>query len=171
MKRSITNKSKRLTLEELEPRQLLSADVVPLPAEPAPLPNSALSEAVVSTLAAQPTDSATLLSGSYELVFVDPRVPDAAKLVADLQAQNADGARHFEIITLDAHRDGIEQVTEALADRMQVDAIHFITHGTDGAVQLGGSWLNAKRVAANAEAVASWASSGAATGTSLVGES
>jgi hypothetical protein len=147
-----TNRRKRLCLEELEPRQLLSADVLPLPAEPAPLPKSPLSEAVVSTFAAQ-SDPAALLSSSYELVFVDPRVPDASALIADMQAQSG---RHFEIITLDASRDGIEQVTEALADRMQIDAIHFITHGTDGAVQLGGSWLNAKSVAANAETVASW---------------
>ena len=133
-------------MEELEPRQLLSADVVPLPAEPAPLPKSAVHEAVVSAFASQPTDTAALLSGSYELVFIDPRVPDQRALLADLQAQSASG-RHFEIITLDANRDGIEQVTEALADHIQVDAIHFITHGTDAAVQLGGSWLNAKSVA------------------------
>jgi len=154
--RSLTNRPKRPTLEELEPRQLLSADVVPLPVEPAPLPKSTLSEAVVSAFASQPSETAALLSSSYELIFVDPRVPDSAALLADFSAQNADGSRHFEIITLDANRDGIEQVTEALADRMQVDAIHFVTHGTDGAVQLGGSWLNAKSVAANAEAVASW---------------
>ncbi|MGB8434535.1 MAG: DUF2341 domain-containing protein [Burkholderiales bacterium] len=156
VKRSLTNKSNRLTLEELEPRQLLSADFVPLPVEPAPLAKSAVQEAITSVFAAQPTDPAALLSSSYELVFVDPRVPDSAQLLADFAAQNADGSRRFEIITLDPSRDGIVQVTEALADRMQVDAVHFITHGSDAAVQLGGSVLNAKALAANAEAVASW---------------
>jgi hypothetical protein len=139
-----------LALEELESRQLLSADFVPVPAEPAPLPLSPLHQAVVSTLVTQ--DTAAQYSGSVDLVFVDPRVPDSAGLLADLQASG----RHFEIITLDTNRDGIVQVTEALADRMQVDAIHFITHGTDAAVQLGSGWLNARTLAANIDAVASW---------------
>ncbi|MCI0345744.1 MAG: DUF4347 domain-containing protein, partial [Chloroflexi bacterium] len=38
-------------------------------------------------------------------------------------------------------------------------AIHFITHGSDGAVQLGGTWLDARALAANSEAVAKWGDS------------
>ena len=60
VKRSHPNKPKRLTLEELEPRQLLSADVVPLPFEPAPLAKSPVHEAVVaaeSRLLAQLADA------------------------------------------------------------------------------------------------------------------
>jgi len=148
LKRAHTNR--RLTLQELEPRQLLSADFAPIAIEPAPLPQSPLHQAVVATLAAP--DAASQYSGALELVFVDPRVPDRDTLLADLQASG----RRFEIITLDTERDGIVQVTEALAERMQVDAVHFVTHGTDAAVQLGGSWLNAKTLAANLEAVASW---------------
>jgi len=72
LKRSLTHKPRRLTPEELEPRQLLSADMVPLPVEPA-LQRSSVQEAVVAAFAAQSSDSAALLSESYELVFVDPR--------------------------------------------------------------------------------------------------
>ncbi|HKC44608.1 MAG TPA: DUF4347 domain-containing protein, partial [Burkholderiales bacterium] len=93
-----------------------------------------------------------------EIVFVDPRVPDREQLLADLTAEAAEG-RHFEIITLDPNRPGIAQVTDALAGRVQIDAIHFITHATDGAVQLGGTWLDAKALAANSEAVAKWGDS------------
>jgi len=148
--------TRRLTLEELESRQLLSAELVPLPVEPATPASSLLGDAVVSALiTSQPADAAALLAERYEVVFVDPRVPDRDTLIADL-TRSSESSRRLEIIVLDANRDGIVQVTEALADRMQIDAVHFITHGTDGAVQLGGSWLNAKSLAANIDAVASW---------------
>ena len=48
------------------------------------------------------------------------------------------------------------QVTEALAGRLQVDAVHFITHGSDGAIQLGGTLFDAKALAANLDRVGSW---------------
>ena len=71
-------------------------------------------------------------------------------MLAELISQSAEG-RHFEVVTLDVHRDGIAQVTEALAGRIQIDAIHFISHGTDGAVQLGRTWLDARTLGANAD--------------------
>ncbi|MGB8437385.1 MAG: DUF4347 domain-containing protein, partial [Burkholderiales bacterium] len=151
-----TRSARRVAMEELEPRQLLSADLVPLPADPAPLSNSLLSESIVSSLLTdQPAATGALLADRHEVVFVDSGVPNLDSLLADLN-QNSNGSRRFEIIVLDASRDGIVQVTEALADRVQVDAVHFITHGTDGAIQLGSSWLNANTLAANIEAVASW---------------
>ncbi|MFQ5566191.1 MAG: DUF4347 domain-containing protein, partial [Paracoccaceae bacterium] len=97
----------------------------------------------------------TPIQRTHELVFVDPRVPDRDSLLTDLTVQ-AHQDRYFEIITLDATRDGVEQVSEALKSRVQLDAIHFLTHGTAAAVQLGGSWLNALTLAANTEAVAGW---------------
>ena len=115
---------------------------------------------LAAALAAGPVQAAILSPavhhpGSLELVFLDPSVPAAESLLADLLAQAAAG-RRLEVVTLDASRDGIGQVTEALAGHVQVDAIHFITHGTDAAVQLGDSWLNATTVAAHAVAVAGW---------------
>ncbi len=104
------------------------------------------------------TGAVAPIQRTHEIVFVDPRVPDRAQLLAELTAQAGEG-RHFEIITLDPNRPGIAQVTEALKGKVQVDAIHFITHGTDGAVQLGGTWLDAKALGANSEAVAKWGDS------------
>jgi hypothetical protein len=109
------------------------------------------------TITAQSVTSTAVapIQRTHELIFVDLRVPDRDSLLADLTAQ-ASHWRRFEIITLDAARDGIEQVSEFLKDRRQLDAIHFLTHGTDGAVQFGGGWLNAQTLAANTEAVAGW---------------
>ena len=151
----------RAVLEQLEPRLLMSADLNPLAADAlfaAPAPPGG---AEFRSLTDAGRSSAVTASGiapiqrTHEVVFVDPRVPDRNQLLAGLAGQAADG-RNFEIILLDPARDGIAQVTAALADRIQVDAVHFLSHGADGAVQLGATWLDAKTVAANADAIKGW---------------
>src|SRR5215510_14384559 len=139
---SATAFSRRPILEALEPRLLLSADLNPLAhdallatptaggAEFRALTDDGRSSAVTSAAVAP-------VRQTNEIVFVDPRVPDREQLLATVTGQVAEG-RHFEIITLDPNRPGIAQVTDALA----------------GKVQLGGTWLDAKALAANSEAVA-----------------
>jgi hypothetical protein len=90
-----------------------------------------------------------------EIVFIDPRLPDRDDLIADLRSR-AERDRHFELIILDVTRDGIDQISEVLKGRFQVDAIHFFSHGVSGAIQLGGSWLNAGSVEANTKRIAGW---------------
>ena len=55
-----------------------------------------------------------------------------------------------------ADRDGIEQVSEILAERSDVAAVHFITHGADGQINLGNSRLTGTTLAENSDAVAGW---------------
>jgi hypothetical protein len=146
--------------EELESRLLMSADLNPLTNESlraVPALQGAEFRALADDGSAVTRTAVTSVQATTEIVFVDPRVPDRERLLAELTAQS-DG-RHFEIIELDVRRDGIAQVTEALRGRIQVDAIHFITHGAEGAVQLGGTWLDAKALAANADSVAGWGDS------------
>ena len=154
----------RAVFEQLEPRLLLSADLNPLATEallatPTPASGSefrALTDpghpSAVTAAAVAPVQR------THELVFIDPRVPDRDQLLAGLTGQSTDG-RRFEVIVLDTTRDGIAQVTAALAERIQIDAIHFISHGTDGVVQIGATWLDAKTLGANADAVAGWGAS------------
>ena len=148
-------------IEELERRLLMSADIAPVTAEALfalPAPGGAEFRSLVADSTAVTAAAAPPIQRSTELVFIDPRVPDRERLLAELISQPAAG-RHFEIVTLDVLRDGIAQVTEALAGRVQIDAIHFISHGTEGAVQLGRTWLDAKTLGANADTVASWGES------------
>ena len=93
---------------------------------------------------------------TYELVFVDDSVADYEQLVSEiLSAENLD--RRLDIIFLTADRDGIEQVSEALAGYDNLDAIHFISHGADGAVKLGSTWLTNDNLAGYAGQIAGWA--------------
>ncbi len=65
-----------------------------------------------------------------EIVFVDPTVPNYQDLLSGLDPS-------IEVIMLDGGQDGIEQMAGALAGRTGIDAIHLISHGEAGALQLG----------------------------------
>ena len=78
---------------------------------------------------------------SQEVVFVDAGIQHYASLVDDILA-SADDSRSLEVIVLNADDNGIDQISEVLADRQDLDAVHLVTHGDDGAVKLGDTWLN-----------------------------
>ncbi|MBK8278313.1 MAG: DUF4347 domain-containing protein [Nitrospira sp.] len=65
-----------------------------------------------------------------EVVFVDPTVPNYQDLLSGLDL-------NIEVIVLDGGQDGIEQMASALSGRTDIDAIHIISHGTEGQLQLG----------------------------------
>jgi glucose/arabinose dehydrogenase len=65
-----------------------------------------------------------------ELVFIDTSLESYRRLAASA----AIGA---EVVLIDGQRDGISQITAALADRQNIGAIHLISHGSAGALQLG----------------------------------
>ena len=101
-------------------------------------------------------------AGIHELVFVNENIADYQQLIADLQGGNDN--RVIEVVILDADRDGIEQVSEIMADRSDLAAVHFITHGTDGQVNLGNIWLNSATLQQNSAAVTGWGDSLSETG-------
>jgi glucose/arabinose dehydrogenase len=86
------------------------------------------------------------LSGR-ELVFVDTSL-DAYRTLASSAAANA------EVILLDRAIDGVDQITQALAGRRNLDAIHIISHGSSGALQLGSGSLSGLNL--DATALQSW---------------
>ena len=89
-----------------------------------------------------------------EIVFVDGSVPDAQALVEAMQADP--GERQLEVVVLDPNADGIAQVTEELAKRQGLDAIHLIGHGTDGSIRLGTSLLDAGEASRRAATLVRW---------------
>ncbi|MDA1250804.1 MAG: DUF4347 domain-containing protein [Planctomycetota bacterium] len=98
------------------------------------------------------------LSIRHEVVFVDTSVEDYQQLLDDLWS-NDDPTREFEVVLLQNSRDGIEQISEALAERSDLDAVHFVTHGTDRAVKLGATWLSLDNLGGYAGEIAGWGNS------------
>ena len=72
---------------------------------------------------------------TQQLVFVDEAVSDASTLVDGVSPD-------VSVFFLDLHQDGIEQITDILRSRTTpVHAIHIVSHGYSGAIQLGNSIL------------------------------
>ncbi|HXJ08539.1 MAG TPA: DUF4347 domain-containing protein, partial [Burkholderiales bacterium] len=72
-----------------------------------------------------------------EIVFVDPNVRDFQALVDGIDNPNA------RIVLLDPNRDGVQQMADVLKQYQRVDAVHIISHGSEGQIDLAGSALNA----------------------------
>ncbi len=90
-----------------------------------------------------------------EVVIVDAGVDDYQQLLADLLL-SGEGSGQVEVHVLDRRRDGIEQVSEVLGGYRDLDAVHFVSHGTGGAVQLGDASLNMGALQTNREAIRDW---------------
>lgn len=90
-----------------------------------------------------------------ELVFLDAAAKDYELLLDDLLA-NQDPQRALDIHVLEKDRDGIEQISEVLAGYSDVSAIHIVSHGDAGRVNLGSTWLDAYNLDAHAGQIAGW---------------
>src|SRR6476620_2688507 len=83
------------------------------------------------------------------LVFIDSNVEDYQSLISGF-SPNA------EVIILDEKRGGIEQITEMRAIEENIEAIHIISHGSPGAVQLGANTLNSSNIESFAPQLQQW---------------
>ncbi|MDO9237872.1 MAG: DUF4347 domain-containing protein, partial [Aquabacterium sp.] len=147
-------------VEELEPRILFNADagaiLAPIPWMPQDEPRAVVQQVLSAqndTVAVSTPCAASVVR--TELVFVDARVPDAKKLVEALVSQT-DEQRDLEIHWLDANKDGVTQISDALQGRQNVAALHIISHGQDGAIQLGNTTLNGANLADHATSLSTW---------------
>ena len=164
----------RFVVEELEPRILYSADALAwlgmvggaeVRRVDAEIATPASSEASASAARiASPEAQAT---AAHEIVFIDSRVPDAMRLVDDLLQQRANG-RMVSIVTLNADDDGVGQIERALAGEQGLGAIHIISHGSAGAIDIGRTHLDASALASQAAALARWGGALAAGGDLLI---
>ncbi len=64
-----------------------------------------------------------------------------------------------EIHILDANRDGVAQITQLLQKRQNIAALHIISHGKPGSVQLGNIWLNQANLETYALQLIQWRAS------------
>ena len=175
-------KTRAPLFEELERRILLSADAIPL-ADMATLDGA--EPAVQGQLLEPEADPGPADTQSRtELVFVDTGVEGYEALVDDLRSSASEG-RTLEVFLLDGERDGIEQITDILADYQGIDAIHVVSHGSEGTAQLGNAWLSDDTLSSYEGALQSWGASlsedadllfygcdlaGGASGEALVGQ-
>ncbi len=128
-----------------------SSDSQPLPEDQA--------EGVIAPLSAEPV--------SKELVLIDSNTPDYQQLLDDLLAQ-AEDSRQLDVLLLDANREGISQISDILVDYTNLDAVHLISHASDGIVSLGSSSLDLETLQNNSAEIKDWDNAFAEQGDLLI---
>ncbi|QTX19400.1 DUF4347 domain-containing protein [Comamonas aquatica] len=91
-------------------------------------------------------EAAPATSPRQEVVFVDSQVVNLAELLAGLSG-------NAEVVILDASKDGLQQMADYLQGRSGLDAIHLLSHGADGTVQMGNVWLSSANLAEHSAAL------------------
>ncbi|HQZ68096.1 MAG TPA: DUF4347 domain-containing protein, partial [Planctomycetaceae bacterium] len=77
-----------------------------------------------------------------EVVFLDTGLENYEQVLADLRSNSIAGTT-LHISLLDNTQDGLLQINSYLSSlNTPVDAVHFLTHGTDRAVKFGSTWLD-----------------------------
>ncbi|HLO48173.1 MAG TPA: DUF4347 domain-containing protein, partial [Kamptonema sp.] len=84
-----------------------------------------------------------------QIVFIDSTVEDYQSL-----AQSAEPGK--EVFILDAAGNGVEQITQLLASCTNISAIHIVSHGGPGSLQLGAIQLNSQNLDVYASQFQQW---------------
>nr|WP_321455483.1 DUF4347 domain-containing protein [uncultured Cohaesibacter sp.] len=80
------------------------------------------------------TSTSSAANSATEIIFVIDDVVDADQLLADLDPV-------YEVVFLDADQDGLLQMADYLAGRSDIGALHIISHGDEGSLELGSATL------------------------------
>jgi len=141
-------------MEVLEKRVLYSADPVFAPLLDALLhpPEPALEEQYLLTLAAPSSEPFT-----SELVIVDVSTTDLHELYLSLQEQYEGSTT--QVVALEAVEDPFAQLSRLLEHYSELDAIHLLSFGSDGQMQLGGESIGSNELLANSAVVEKWGDS------------
>lgn len=79
-------------------------------------------------------------TAANEIAFVDGGLADLDTLIAGLP-------EGVTVVILDPQRDGVAQIAQYLADMRGVEALHIVSHGAAGNLQIGTAQLNANTIA------------------------
>ncbi|MEA3154342.1 MAG: hypothetical protein QOK44_1931, partial [Betaproteobacteria bacterium] len=143
-----------MQLEEIESRILHSADLTPIafgdPVGQVEMRIIDTAPAVLETKSQQTTTN--------EVVFVDAATPDYRQLIDDIAAR-ANGERDLQVVLIENDSDGIHKISDVLSGLQNIDAIHIISHGSDGNVRLGATVLDAAALRERGAEIQAWASS------------
>lgn len=91
----------------------------------------------------------------HQIVFVDTSVTDYQRLVDDIYQNHKDA----QIIYLDPTLNGVDQVSQALANFTGLDAVHFISHSQAGVLELGNQVVNTNNLDQFSQQISNWQNS------------
>src|SRR4028119_550434 len=88
------------------------------------------------------------VSGSA-IAFIDTLVENYQSLIAGVKPGT-------EVVVLDGNKDAIDQITEILALRTNIDSIHIISHGAPGSLQLGDGSVSLHDIECDRNSLQQW---------------
>ncbi|MCP4981274.1 MAG: DUF4347 domain-containing protein, partial [Gammaproteobacteria bacterium] len=135
-----------VSLLEIPPQTQQTSQIDDTPEEPTPQTEQP-DELVDSSTTAEPQHT--------ELVLVDSATDNYQQLVDDLLDQT-DESRRLEVVLLDSERSGIDQISETLLAYQNLDAIHLISHGSDGIINIGNTALNTELLNQSRVEITAW---------------
>ncbi|MEG4048612.1 DUF4347 domain-containing protein, partial [Microcoleus sp. Pol17_C1] len=83
------------------------------------------------------------------IAFIDTQVENYQSLVAGVKPGT-------EVVVLDGNRDAIDQITQILALRTNIDSIHIVSHGAPGSLQLGDGNLSLDDIECDRQDLQQW---------------
>ncbi|WP_153555201.1 tandem-95 repeat protein [Roseimaritima sediminicola] len=90
-----------------------------------------------------------------EVIFVDAGVEDADTLLENLRSDREEGTQWL-VVRINGGEDGVETIGKTLGALSSVDAVHILSHGREGAIQLGDATLSSDSLAGYAGQIADW---------------
>ncbi|WP_213941877.1 Ig-like domain-containing protein [Pseudomonas sp. dw_612] len=125
-----------------------TADAAKAPAADHPTASKDTHGQADNASAATPAPAATPTAvPGQSVVFVDSRIKDTDSLLNGV-------APGTEVVTLDATKDGLQQIAAYLDTHQGVSSVQIIAHGSSGDLWLGNSYLSADNVAARSDVLA-----------------
>ncbi|NND72195.1 MAG: DUF4347 domain-containing protein, partial [Rhodothermales bacterium] len=101
-----------------------------------------------------------------EVIFFDTGVVDGEQLLSELLRDTDRSAT--QVYLIDSTSDGVGQITSVLNTHQNLDAVHIISHGSAGQIQLGSGTLSTHSVESYTEQLQDWGSSLADSGDILI---
>ncbi|MDK3155472.1 DUF4347 domain-containing protein, partial [Kamptonema cortianum] len=83
------------------------------------------------------------------ILIIDPSVQNYQMLLTGVLPGT-------ETLVLDPYRDGIDQITQTLADREAIASLHILSHGEPGKLQLGNTHLSLDNLGTYTEQLQQW---------------
>ena len=83
------------------------------------------------------------------IAFIDTQVEDYQSLIAGVTPGT-------EVVVLDGNKDAIDQITEILGDRSNIESIHIVSHGSPGSLQLGDGNLSLDDIECDRNSLQQW---------------
>uniref|UniRef100_UPI00378489AF DUF4347 domain-containing protein n=1 Tax=Planktothrix agardhii TaxID=1160 RepID=UPI00378489AF len=88
-------------------------------------------------------------SSNRPIIFIDSSVENYQSLIT-----GAD--KNAEIVILEKDRSGVEQITQALRNWSNIKALHIVSHGSPGSLQLGSDILNRENLDSFSSLLQQW---------------